>query len=168
MKITGPDRILLRAAGTILIALAVTSCASRPGPGVLTSIEFSAPDARVVTVYVATTWQRAPFGENGFTSGRSPTLNLVKYVISIPPVHKQLEIEWPKSRAINPAENFAVVSQATLTENDFKLAVQSSPARSKAKREVVIFVHGYNYNFQDFLYRMAQLVADGGSDVSPI
>jgi esterase/lipase superfamily enzyme len=55
-----------------------------------------------------------------------------------------------------------------LTENNFKLAVLSSPVASRAKREVVIFVHGYNYNFQESLYRMAQLVADGGSDVSPI
>jgi esterase/lipase superfamily enzyme len=168
MKITGSDRTRLRTAGAILIALTVTSCASRPGPGVLTPIEYSPPDAKLVTVYVATTRQRAASGENVFTSGRSPTLNFVKYTISIPPTHKQLEIEWPQSGAINPAESFATVSQATLTENDFKLAVQSSPAGSKAKREVVIFVHGYNYNFQESLYRMAQLVADGSSDVSPI
>jgi esterase/lipase superfamily enzyme len=154
--------------GAILIALTVTGCASRPGPGVLTPIEYSAPDAKLVTVYVATTRQRAASDENVFTSGRSPTLNFVKYTISIPPVHKQLEIEWPQSGAVNPATSFATVSQAALTENNFKLAVLSSPVASRAKREVVIFVHGYNYNFQESLYRMAQLVADGGSDVSPI
>ncbi len=168
MKIKGPDRAPLRAAGAILIALTVTSCASRPGPGVLTPIEYSAPDARRVTVYVATTRQRAASGENVFTSGLSPKLNFVKYSISIPPIHRQLEIEWPRSGAIDPAESFAVVSQATLTEDDFKIAVQSNTAGSNAKREVVIFVHGYNYNYQESLYRMAQLVADGGSDVSPI
>jgi esterase/lipase superfamily enzyme len=170
MKITASDCNPLRTAGVILIALTVTSCASRPGPGVLTPIAYSAPDARLVTVYVATTRQRASSGGNVFTSGRSSTLNLVKYTISIPPVHKQLEIEWPQGGATNPAESFAVVSQATLTESDFKLAVQSGPLASKVKgrREVVIFVHGYNYSFQESLYRMAQLVADGGSDVSPI
>ena len=63
--------------------------------------------------------------------------------------------------------SFAVVSQNTLTEADFKLAVQP-PVGSKVKREVAIFVHGYNYNFQESLFRMAQLVADGGNDVSPI
>jgi esterase/lipase superfamily enzyme len=167
MKSTGSDWTLLRAAGAILIALTVSSCASRPGPGVLTPIEYSAPDARLVSVYVATTRQRATSDQNAFTSGRSPTLNLVKYTISIPPVHKQLEIEWPQSEAINPAVSFAVVSQNTLTEIDFKLAVQP-PVGSKVKREVVVFVHGYNYNFQESLFRMAQLVADGGSDVSPI
>jgi esterase/lipase superfamily enzyme len=167
MKSTGSDWTLLRAAGAILIALTVSSCASRPGPGVLTPIEYSAPDARLVSVYVATTRQRATSDQNAFTSGRSPTLNLVKYTISIPPVHKQLEIEWPQSEAINPAVSFAVVSQNALTESDFKLAVQP-PVGSKVKREVVVFVHGYNYNFQESLFRMAQLVADGGNDVSPI
>jgi esterase/lipase superfamily enzyme len=168
MRITGPGCVRLRTAGAILIALAVTGCASRPGPDVLTPINYSAPGTKLVTVYVATTRERATAGENGFTSGRSSTLNLMKYTISIPPVHKQLEIEWPQNEAVNPAESFAIVNQESLSENDFKTAVQSSPAGSEAKREVVVFVHGYNYNFQESLYRMAQLVADGGSDVSPI
>jgi esterase/lipase superfamily enzyme len=59
-----------------------------------------------------------------------------------------------------------------LTEAEFQVAVQSSSAAIAVaptpKREVVIFVHGYNYSFQESLYRMAQLVADGGIDVSPI
>jgi esterase/lipase superfamily enzyme len=167
MKSRVSDCTPLRAAGAILLALTISSCASRPGPGVLTPIEHRAPDARLVSVYVATTRQRAASDQNAFTSGRSPTLNLMKYTISIPPAHKQLEIEWPQSEAINPAVSFAVVSQNTLTEADFKLAVQP-PVGSKVKREVVVFVHGYNNNFQESLFRMAQLVADGGSDVSPI
>ncbi len=168
MRLTGPDCIRLRTAGAILIALTVAGCASRPGPGVLRPINYSAPGTKLVTVYVATTRERAASGENGFTSGRSSALNLMKYTISIPPIHKQLEIEWPQNGAVNPAESFAIVNQDNLTENDFKIAVQSSPTGSKAKREAFMFVHGYNYNFQEFLYRMAQLVADGGGDVSPI
>jgi esterase/lipase superfamily enzyme len=159
---------LRRASSAILIALTLANCASRPGPRVLTPIEYRAPGAKLVTVYVATTRQRAASGENVFTSGRSATPNFVKYTISIPPVHKQLEIEWPQGGAVDPATSFATVSHTALTEADFKLAVQSSPVPSRPKREVVIFVHGYNNNFQESLYRMAQLVADGGIDVSPI
>ncbi|MDQ6735748.1 MAG: alpha/beta fold hydrolase [Nitrospirota bacterium] len=156
------------ATGAILIALTITSCASRPGPGVLTPIEYNAPGAKLVTVYVATTRQPAASGENVFTSGRSPTLNFVKYTISIPANHKPLQIEWPQDGAVDPATNFVTVSHAALTETGFKLAVQSTPVAPRAKREVVIFVHGYNYSFQESVYRMAQLIADGGIDVSPI
>ena len=158
---------LRRAAGAILISLMLVGCASRPGTGVLKPVEYSAPGAKLVTVYVATTRQRATLGENIFTAGRSPSLNLARYTISIPPAHKKLEIEWPQGGAVDPAISFATVSHAALTDADFKLAVQLGPL-PRAKREVVIFVHGYNYNFQEFLYRMAQLVADGGIDVSPI
>ena len=73
-----------KAAAAVLIALTATSCASRPGSGVLKPVEYSAPGAKLVTVYVATTRQRAALGENIFTAGRSPSLNLVKYTISIP------------------------------------------------------------------------------------
>jgi esterase/lipase superfamily enzyme len=166
-KILASVRMPLRlTSSAALIALTLTGCASRPGPGVLTPIAATAHGARLVTVYVTTTRQRSADGV--FTSGRSPTLNFVKYTISIPPTHRPLEIEWPRGGTPDPLISFATVSTAALTEAEFRVAVQSGDGRTGTKREVVIFVHGYNYNFQESLYRMAQLVADGNSEVSPI
>ena len=157
---------LRRAAGAILISLMLVGCASRPGTGVLKPVEYSAPGAKLVTVYVATTRQRAALGENIFTAGRSPSLNLARYTISIPPAHKKLEIEWPQGGAVDPAISFATVSHAALTDADFKLAVQLGPL-PRAKREVVIFVHGYNYNFQSLFIAWHSLLLTAGSTYRP-
>jgi esterase/lipase superfamily enzyme len=48
-------------------------------------------------------------------------------------------------------------------------ATEVAPARQRgAKRKVLIFVHGFNNNFQESLYRLAQVHADAGMDSVPI
>ncbi|WP_254016398.1 alpha/beta hydrolase, partial [Mesorhizobium escarrei] len=37
-----------------------------------------------------------------------------------------------------------------------------------AKRQVLIFVHGYNNSYADAVFRFAQIVHDSGTDAAPI
>jgi esterase/lipase superfamily enzyme len=155
------------AAAVIVTAVALSGCASRPGPEVLTPVA-SAPGVKQRPIYVATTRKRVDPTDNIFSSEVSPTLNYAKFVIGIPPDHKPGKIEWPDGKT-NPERNFATIQQAVLTAPEFRNDVAPSKAARRAKKQnLLIFVHGFNNNFQESLYRMAQLDTDaafGGNAV---
>ncbi len=114
---------------------------------------------------MATTRERESPGQNVFTSNRSSTLNYAKFVISVPPNHKPGQVEMPTDSP-DPQTSFAIVDQAVLSEVDFRKAV--APQRAGARRKAFVFVHGFNNNFQESLFRLAQLQADASIDGVPI
>jgi esterase/lipase superfamily enzyme len=129
----------------------------------------AAPGTKLVRVYVATTRTRQAPGENVFTNDRAPTLNFARYTISVPPGHTPAKIEWPNGIP-DPQVNFATVDQAGLTAATFRaeIAAPPPPAPRAGKRNVIVFVHGYNENFQEALFRLAQMAADADISAAPI
>lgn len=120
----------------------------------------------MVTVYVATTRQRDATDGKGFTSERASQLSYAEYTISIPPNHKPGNIEWP-ARRVDPAKDFAVVATRSLDRAAFEREV--SKKRGGHPPDVGVFVHGYNTNFQEALFRMAQMTTDANvKDAAPI
>ena len=141
------------------MALALGACASRPGPSVLTPVT-GVEGAKRVTIFVASTRAAEPGAPTILTDGIATTPNYVRYVVSIPPSHRPTEIAWP-SDVPDPARHFAVVSSERLDEGRFLAEVGASAARGEALgRDAAIFVHGFNNNFQESLFRAAQLTAD--------
>lgn len=145
-------------------AFVLTGCATRPGPEVLAPVA-AVPGARTLPIYVATNRKRAAPTENVFTAERADALNFAKFTVAIPPNHQPGNIEWPQGAA-DPRMSFATVDQAALTETEFRNAV--APPRSGKRRNVLIFVHGFNNNFQESLYRLAQIGADAGFGGTPV
>ena len=123
----------------------------------------SAPGTRTVTVYVATTRQRD--GDGLFTAGRARQISYVRFRISIPPGHKPGGIEWPSSTP-NLATDFVTVERRQLNQADFEGEV--SRRRGGKPPGVGVFVHGYNTNFTEAVFRIAQMTADANVDASPI
>jgi esterase/lipase superfamily enzyme len=149
----------------IVLAAVLAGCAGRPGPEVLVPTAAT-PGAKLQQIYVATTRTRATPSENAFTSDRANTLNFASFKVAIPPGHTSGNIEWPEGTP-DPRVNFVTVDQAVLSDAVFREAVAPAGQRG-AKRKVLIFIHGYNNNFQESLYRLAQLHADAGMDSVPI
>jgi len=147
------------------LALVLSACASRPGPEVLNPVAAPVPGARMVTVYVATTRERASPQQNVFTTDRSTGLNYAEFVISIPPGHKAGTIEWP-DKSPDPATSFVTVRQAILDEATFRKRIGGRTGRGGS--DAGVFVHGYNTNFQEALFRLAQLSADSQPDTVPV
>ncbi|WP_414474049.1 alpha/beta hydrolase [Microvirga sp. M2] len=147
------------------LAFVLSACATRPGPEVLTPVGAAVPGARTVTVYVATTRERAAPGQNVFTAGRAPSLNYAEFTISIPPGHRPGEIEWPGT-APDPATSFVTLSQTVLDEAAFRKRIGGRTG--PGGRDAGVFVHGYNTNFQEALFRLAQLSADSQLDTVPV
>jgi esterase/lipase superfamily enzyme len=159
---TSPGSGLLTA---LLLATSLAACSARPGPELLNPIA-STPSARVVTVYVATTRARQRPDSNVFTNDHSRELNYAAFKIAIPPDHRVGHIEWP-TLARDPALSFATVQQEVLDKRTFEqlVAARSSP---RTPLKTTLFVHGFNTNFQEALFRLAQMAADGDVAGVPI
>jgi esterase/lipase superfamily enzyme len=126
------------------------------------------PAFRHVTIKVATTRARDP-STGSYSDVRARALNYEEFTISIPPTHEVAQIEWPKSEP-DPQTSFAVTDRTVM--QDIALDVGLSPSgqitRRVGKHDVLIFVHGYNYNFAESLFRLAQISIDGNLEETPI
>jgi esterase/lipase superfamily enzyme len=152
------------AAILIVISVALAGCGSRPGPEVLTTVSAIPDNADQVKVYAVTTRSRVTPDSNVFDAGKATVANYAEFTVSIPPNHKPAQIEWPKGRKANPAKDFAVTGQSVLSAASFHDTIHPG----KSPKRVGIFVHGYNYNFQESLFRLAQISHDAKLDRTPI
>src|SRR3984885_3175098 len=150
----------------VLVPFVLVGCASRPGPEVLTPVAASSGE-KTLQIYVATTREREISSGNIFTANRSNTLNFAKFVVSVPPNHKSGDLEMPTATP-DPKSSFAVVDQAVMSEADFRKAVAPQGDTRRKKHKAFVFVHGFNSNFQESLFRLVQLQADIKSDGIPI
>jgi esterase/lipase superfamily enzyme len=127
----------------------------------------AAPGIKSLQIYVATTRERENPSENVFTANRASTLNFAKFAVSVPPSHQSGKVEMPTSPP-DLQTGFAVVDQAVMSEADFRNAVAPRSAAGRKKHKVFLFVHGFNNNFQESLFRLAQLQADAQIDGIPV
>ncbi len=152
-------RFLVRFALLLLSLAGLASCADRPGALMLHPVA-AAPDVGTpVNILVATTRQRSETDKRDFTAKRNFGVSYESYTISVPPNHVLGNIEWPKKPPGNPAVNFVVTRSAPLDQASFDAAVAKD---TKGSGEVIVFVHGYNTNYQEAVYRVAQLEKDSG------
>ncbi len=147
----------------LLLTSLLSACAGRPGPELLAQTAETVQGAKLTTVYVATTRKRDAAGV--YTTGRSREVSYIRYRISIPPGHKAGNVEWPKSKP-NPKTDFVTVDQELLDAVTFEAEVTRK--RNDKPPSVGVFVHGYNTNFTEAVYRVAQMAADAGTGAAPI
>lgn len=117
--------------------------------------------AAVVPVYVATTRARVDDLALPYSAQRSQTLNFARFDIGIPPGHTPGEVE-KTGRSPDPARHFvAQTYQQVPNRRQFIGELDAALAqRPPEKREIFIFVHGYNNNFADSVFRAAQIAYD--------
>ncbi|WP_299684612.1 alpha/beta fold hydrolase [uncultured Tateyamaria sp.] len=111
------------------------------------------------TVFIGTTRAMNDAGEFGI--GRSPSLTLLQSQVSIPPEREVGTVsdgfDKPK-----PERDFALASlDQHRNPQSFAAALSQEITRSSTgRREVTVFVHGFNNSFADSAFRMAQLGHD--------
>ncbi|MBP0441470.1 alpha/beta hydrolase [Tianweitania sediminis] len=159
-----PQAILARPALLFLVLVMASACASRPGTDTLIPFGATVPGAKLVKLLVATNRS----GHEGHSAGSASTrgeLRFEELTVSIPPQHQPGEIEWSKTTVRDPLESFVVVERQPMNATDFQERLNS---RSNGAGSTGIFVHGYNYNYTESVFRLAQLAADSGSLDVPI
>ncbi len=149
----------------LLLVLAMAGCAPRPGSEAL-SVAQQGNGARQVSITVAATRNRDE-ATGGYTDARAPSLNYEAFTISIPPGHEVTQIEWPKGRP-DPRTSFAVTHREVLPDLALDTRLKGAATSTTGKRDILIFVHGYNYTFSESLFRLAQIAADGNLKEAPI
>lgn len=138
----------------LILALAV-ACTQR---GAVTLVPAAAAVGQVAQIFIGTTRQQDQDGS--FGSHRSEEVRFARFDVSVPPDRKLGEISWPKRGAkVDPQRQFLTTDEVVYPTNTaFRADLRRQLAASDG--EAVIFVHGYNTNFAEGLYRVAQFTHD--------
>jgi esterase/lipase superfamily enzyme len=154
-----------------LFALSALAACGRPGVSPMyPRIEAQVPGATEKLVLAATTRQRSADPGAMFNGERARQMDFAEAVISIPPNHVSGMVEYPAQPPGNPATEF-VTRKADYIDSEKQFIAQLNAQleqRPKGKREVLLFIHGYNTFFPEGLYRLAQVSHDGGSNAVPV
>jgi esterase/lipase superfamily enzyme len=143
---------------SVSVCLFLASCA-RPGQASLQVVQ-PARGATQQTILVVTTREPDKLGNNGFSSERAQYPTYLRMVVSVPPGHRPGTIEWPRGTP-NAASSFAVIESKVISHEKFI-------DMAAAGRSALVFVHGYNNNFQESLFRLVQISADADARSTPI
>jgi len=140
----------------LLCVLALCACAPRGQLTTLPQDTPQAPGASLHEILVATARNRVSDGQV-YGSERSERTNYARFTVSVPPAHETGQIEWPRG-TVDPQAHFYVRSGALLEgqgafADDLARRLAQTP---QARGAVTLFVHGFNTNFAEGLYRMAQ------------
>ena len=162
--------VYLRASRFFMVlaaTFALAGCAGKP-TGVLTPTAASAPGATKVELLVATTRasQGAAVGEM-FSGERARGLAFADIAVSVPPRREVGEVQWPDALPGNPATDF-VTLRADRLDGDAAVKLFSAKLAAAPRRNVLLFVHGYNTRFEEAVYRFAQIIHDSGADAAPV
>lgn len=115
-------------------------------------------DAGIQHLLVATSRIADP-APIAYGRARAQTLDFAQLAVSIPPTHQIGNIEWPPAHGVDPAQHFALVGAEKLpTMRSF--LDKASAAAALSNDEAVLFVHGYNNNYAEAVYRHAQIAWD--------
>lgn len=157
------------AASPFLLALAIAGVlAACTRPPDIVGIEnpeipaASVPDVTQQRVFIMATRQASEVVGALFSAERAPELGLASVDVTIPPTHVPGQLERPLRLPPDPRTEFTVINPATYeTDAAFIREINRELAsRPPGKREVLLFVHGYNNTTTDAILRLAQFVED--------
>jgi esterase/lipase superfamily enzyme len=156
--VSGPNlrcRTLHLLAG-LAIGLLLLGCAPR-GTGV---IYPAAKDVGIlIPMIVATSRAPAPAPEH-FSSQRSAGLSFARFEVSIPPDRTPGTVRFPSATSPDPQRDFLTMSVDPLAGKDGLIRAVNKELADLRTSTATVFVHGYNTNFVEGLYRQAQLHTD--------
>lgn len=151
----------------VMLSVAITGCATRV-ENVLQPAAAATADTSRVNMLVATT--RKPSDDPGrlYSGERGTAISLNNVTVSIPPDRNRKigEVQWPSRVPANPAEEFAVLEVGKVATEGQALAWFRK--NRNTKRQVLIFVHGFNNTYADAVFRFAQIVHDSDTNAAPI
>ena len=151
--------LVLRVAMIACVLLA--GCAPR---GAITLAPEAAGVGSVETLYIASGRQPDPAGI-GYLREAGTGLSFSRVEVSVPPIRQLGTVSFPNPANPDPERDFLTVDSARIADRaGFIRAINAAVARQpRSQREALVFVHGFNTNFAEGLYRQAQMRHDFGS-----
>lgn len=141
-------------------------CVTRT-PDALQPVAASIDTAKVNMLVVTTRKPSANSGEL-YTGDRGTAISFNSITVSIPPEKNRRigEVQWPRHSPPQAEKEFSVLSVGRV-ETRQQLLTWMKRNRDQ-KRQVLIFVHGFNNTYSDAVFRYAQIVHDAKIDATPI
>ncbi|TNV12528.1 alpha/beta fold hydrolase [Ochrobactrum teleogrylli] len=146
----------------VLVFSVVVGCAGpRAVTGLGTAEQSYSRSGDVVPLMVATVRDRSDDPEIAYTRARSDVLMFSTIDVRIPHNHRPGSVETSASRP-DPRRQFSATNYLSLSNGEAMVREinRRLSERPASQREVFIFVHGYNNNFAEGLFRNAQIVHD--------
>ena len=147
---------------TLLVLFLALAAACTPR-GTIEAIFNVPPDsgATPYDIHVVTTRQpltAPPF----FGPARGADVQYSRFGVTVPDNRDTGEVTWRHETAVDPSSQFlttdhAILGSAQEMSQSLRAGLQD---RDLETREIVLFVHGYNTNFAEALYRLAQVAHD--------
>lgn len=155
----------LRRGPAILLAVMMLAggCSTRPAPDVLQPVAVSSPAMHQQTILTSTNRKFDDTGKNK-PDRRSSSLSFEQYAFSVPARREANDIVYP-TRKIDPERQYIVTQRRALNDAAF---IENVNAQTQDDGTLCVFIHGYNYSFQEALFRTAQLAADAGELSPPV
>lgn len=119
------------------------------------------------TIFVATTRAPSEDPRKVFSGRRSPTTAYVTVDVSVPAIHKPGRIERPTGDVTDPAKYFTATNVTGYRDE----ALFSNALRSQIRANggnAMVFIHGFNTQFDDAIYRITQIAHDTGYKGTPV
>lgn len=122
----------------------------------------SVTGASRVPVFMATTRAVSEVTGAFYAAERAPDLGFASVQVSIPPNHVPGEIERARRLPPDPRREFAILDPVVYGDDRAFVAALNRELgrRPPGKRDVLVFVHGYNNSVTDAVLRLAQFVED--------
>jgi len=150
---------MMRIGLALILTVFLTGCVSPPQ--ILPLTAELAPGAELTEILVATSRKPSADPLVMFDSERSAALSFADIAVSVPPQRPLGKVVYPKN-APNPAKQFVPVRATTGMAREQFLSRLNARLETLPREEriVFIFVHGYNTDFAEGLYRQVQIMHD--------
>lgn len=139
----------------LVLVVALSACAQR---GDFTRVPEGTRIEATEAIFVGTTRKA---DDAGYGRERSDAASFLRYDIAIPADRDPGELTWPPRRGKpNVAKHF-LTQQAMLFDGSqsFRSALREA-MRVRSQRDAVVYVHGFNTNMAEGVYRVAQMHHD--------
>ncbi|MDT1064317.1 alpha/beta fold hydrolase [Paracoccus sp. CPCC 101403] len=149
---------------SLILLMALSGCAARPGPETLQPVVQPAGGPAPITLFAVT--DRAPGAGTPPVPGSGRGDASYEQLMFQPrpkPAQKDGKVSGPDA---DPSKDFVTTGRRLMSAPAFDAEV-ARLARSRDKT-IMVFVHGYNYNYQEAVFRVAQLSAETGEGAVPI
>jgi esterase/lipase superfamily enzyme len=143
----------------IVAVLAMAACAQR---GEI-RLDPAAAEVGAVTDILVASLRKPDATGQGFGDEIAPGLGFAAFQVAVPPERTPGTVTFPPpNRAPDPTTDFLTVAAGQIADEAAFLrrvnaALASYPA---GRKEIFVFVHGFNTNFAEGLYRQAQMSHD--------
>jgi esterase/lipase superfamily enzyme len=163
----------LRKSLSAFLILALMACSVPPALVGIDNPEtpaLSVPQISRHKIFIMTTRAASEVVGVFYSEGRAPELGLASVDVTVPPNHEAGELERARRPPPDPRTEFAIVDPAVYrTDSAFIAEIDRELARRPpGKREILLFVHGYNNTTTDAILRLGQFVEDTGFEGVPV